>query len=73
MLKEVMGQAGLSTYSIVAMLVALAAAVGVVVYLFVLRRKEHFHKATRLPLDDGQLAGGSESSEVPGTPERRRS
>jgi hypothetical protein len=53
MLKEVMGQAGLSTYTILAMFVAIAAAVGVVVFLFVLRRREDFRRAQGLPFDNG--------------------
>jgi cbb3-type cytochrome oxidase subunit 3 len=52
-LSDVVGQAGLGGFTIVAMLLFLALFVGIVIWTFLPRRRREFERESRLPLDDG--------------------
>jgi len=52
-LTDIMSGAGLSGYTVAAMLLFMAAFVAIVVWLFLPSRKREFDRAGRLPLDDG--------------------
>jgi hypothetical protein len=58
-LSDILGQAGLSSWAEVALVLFFAAFVGIVMYV-VLRRRGAWERTRRLPLDDGDAAGGSE-------------
>ncbi len=51
-LADVVGQAGLGGFTIVAMLLFLAAFVAIVIWTFLPRRRRELERGSRLPLDD---------------------
>lgn len=52
-LTDIMSGAGLSSYTIIAMILFMAAFVAIAVWLFLPRNKREFDRAGRLPLEDG--------------------
>lgn len=63
-LSDIMGNADLSFYPIVALVLFLFAFVAIVVYLFARRNQETFERAKELPLADGVLMPRENMGEV---------
>jgi cbb3-type cytochrome oxidase subunit 3 len=62
-LSDVLGQAGLSVYAQVALVLFVLAFIGIIIYVFAKKNRETFDRARMLPLDDTSSAARANSVE----------